>query len=132
MSSVNQIANPMAAAAASTTAGKDQLNMKDFLVLLTTELSNQLPTDPITSKDYYAQIAQIGTVQGVDQLSQTSQEAQAASLLGKTVTASTQQGVMSGVVKKVTISGGNVNVVFNDANGNSQTVQLSNVQSVSN
>lgn len=46
----------------------DQLGQEDFLKLMITQLSNQDPFDPMESGDFLGQIAQFGTVNGIQEL----------------------------------------------------------------
>ena len=77
--------------------GSSQLNQSDFLKLMTTQLNNQDPTQPTDSSQMLAQMAQLSTVSGIQdmqgslkQLADTllaSQTTQAASLVGHEVVA---------------------------------------------
>jgi flagellar basal-body rod modification protein FlgD len=68
-----------------------------FLTLLTTQLQNQDPTNPMDNSDLTTQIAQLSTVTGIEQLNssmtdlmsslQTSQAVQATSMIGQSVLA---------------------------------------------
>ena len=88
-------ASPIGSSAASTVSG--QLNQSDFLKLMTTELNNQDPTQPTDSSQMLAQMAQLSTVSGIQdmqgslkQLTDTmiaSQTTQAAALVGHEVIA---------------------------------------------
>ena len=92
--------------------GQDQLNMQDFLQLMTQQLENQDPLDPMSDSDFFAQMAQLGTVEGMDQLNNSSQVQQAQSLMGQTVTAanpnpsSTGTATITGVVNSLSIQNG--------------------------
>ena len=92
--------------------GHDQLNMQDFLQLMTQQLENQDPLDPMSDSDFFAQMAQLGTVEGMDQLNNSSQVQQAQSLMGQTVTAanpnpsSTGTATITGVVNSLSIQNG--------------------------
>jgi flagellar basal-body rod modification protein FlgD len=82
---------------------QNMLNQSDFLKLLTTQLSNQDPTNPQDQSAFLAQLAQFSTVQGVDNLQESSTRAQAADLLGKTVHGSiVQSGANHEVIGAVT------------------------------
>src|SRR5690349_24630235 len=80
---------------------KSELDMKSFMRLLTVQLTNQNPLEPMGDRDFFAQMAQMGTVQGLDQMKASLQVTQASSLLGKTVTA----------VRPMTESGGSANTL---------------------
>lgn len=61
------------------------LDQAAFLQLLTVQLSTQNPLEPMNDRDFFAQLAQLGTVQGVDELKRSMQVTQASSLIGRTV-----------------------------------------------
>lgn len=46
----------------------DELGQEEFLELMTTQLNNQDPLDPMESGDFLSQIAQFGTVSGIQDL----------------------------------------------------------------
>ncbi len=98
------------------TLGKD-----DFLKLLTTELKNQDPLQPLDNKDFIAQMAQFSSLEqmnnvakGVEELktglmaqNQQALLAQGAALIGKQVTAEALDGsLLTGVVESVKWAGG--------------------------
>jgi len=74
---------------------KKELGQDDFLLLLTTQMTNQDPTKPMENGDFLAQMAQFGTVEGINGLQDSFQEfagsitsnqaLQASSLIGKSV-----------------------------------------------
>jgi flagellar basal-body rod modification protein FlgD len=51
-----------------TTQSGSQLNMDTFLALLTVQLSTQNPMEPMNDRDFFAQLAQLGQVQGTEQM----------------------------------------------------------------
>ena len=111
---------------------KDQLSMQQFMSLLVTQLQYQDPLDPMSNADFFAQMAQLGSVQGMDNLQQASQLQEAQGMLGKTVTATNNTGNMFvGVVSQLGMNSGNVSLNVTDSNGNVTQVSLSNIQSVS-
>lgn len=75
--------------------GQNSLTQTDFLKLLTEQLKNQDPTDPLKNEEFVAQMAQFSTLSAVEKLStgldgiasrlDGSRVATAASLIGKTV-----------------------------------------------
>jgi flagellar basal-body rod modification protein FlgD len=80
MSTTNPVAqNTAAAAAAAATAAAtatthksaNALNVSDFLTLMTTQLKNQDPFKPLDGTQMVAQLAQFGTVSGVQQMNTT-------------------------------------------------------------
>ncbi len=99
---------------------QNTLNQADFLKLMTTQLSNQDPTNPQDQSQFLAQLAQFSTVQGVDNLQSSQTQSQAAQLLGKTVHGSVvssgaNQGV-SGTVTSVRWDSDGVHLTLDDAN----------------
>lgn len=75
--------------------GYDDLGVKEFLDLMITEMKNQDPTKPMDNAQLSAQLAQFGSVSGIDQLNESfqtlagsltsDQTLQAASLVGHQV-----------------------------------------------
>ena len=61
-------------------ASKDTLGQSDFLKLMTTQLQNQDPFAPMDNGDFIAQMAQLSTVTGIQEINnsigQTSHEPQ--------------------------------------------------------
>ncbi|NYT81020.1 flagellar hook assembly protein FlgD [Alcaligenaceae bacterium] len=100
MTTINQTdgagsaANALAAATNSTKSLMDDTQER-FLTLLVTQLQNQDPLNPMDNAEVTSQIAQLSTVNGINQLNNTllalsgqmdvSQSMQAASLIGKDV-----------------------------------------------
>ena len=66
---------------------KSTLDMSTFLRLLTVQLANQNPLEPMSDRDFFAQMAQLGQVQGTDKMTKQLQTLQAGTLIGKTVRA---------------------------------------------
>lgn len=66
-------------------ARNDYLDQAMFLRLLVAQLTTQNPLEPMTERDFFAQLAQLGTVQGIDRLGNNLQIAQAAGLIGREV-----------------------------------------------
>jgi len=89
----------LAQADSKATKPHDKLAQEDFLKLLTTQLSNQDPTNPQDGGEFLSQMAQFGTVNGITELQNafkslagtlsSQKNLQAASLVGKTVTVPT-------------------------------------------
>jgi flagellar basal-body rod modification protein FlgD len=82
-----------------------QLDESDFLMLLITELSNQDPLDPMSDREFIAQMAQLNTLNETMELNKnllTLQMLQATSLVGKEVEAIGPNGEhVEGVVTEV-------------------------------
>jgi flagellar basal-body rod modification protein FlgD len=121
-----------------TAVGSSELDMSTFLNLLVTQLENQDPTNPMSDSDFYAQIAQLGTVQGINTMTASMDNQQAVSLIGKTVTAVEPQDsdnvgtnqTITGVVQSVTVTDGVSYIGIQDSDGNIVKVTTSAIQSV--
>lgn len=84
--------------------GPADLGQEDFLTLLVTQLKNQNPTQPTDNMEFISQIAQFGTVTGIQDLQESfgnfasvmfgSQGLQAAGLVGKQVLSSSHIGAL--------------------------------------
>ncbi|MCO7226159.1 flagellar hook assembly protein FlgD [Pleionea sp. CnH1-48] len=87
------------------TGNKDQLGQADFLALLTTQLANQDPFQPVDNQQFIAQMAEFSSLSSMQELnksfesfasSMTSNHAlQASSLVGREVIIPTSQGYLS-------------------------------------
>ena len=90
---------------ATTGAKKKSLGQADFLKLMTTQMTHQDPTKPMDNAQFLSQVAQFGTVSGIQDLQQSfkdfaatissDQTLQAASLVGRSVSVSSGQGLLS-------------------------------------
>jgi flagellar basal-body rod modification protein FlgD len=82
-----------------------QLDESDFLMLLITELSNQDPLDPMSDREFIAQMAQLNTLNETMELNKnllTLQMLQATSLVGREIEAIGPNGEhVEGVVTEV-------------------------------
>jgi flagellar basal-body rod modification protein FlgD len=86
-------------------AKRDELGQEDFLTLMITQFRNQDPFEPMDNGDFLGQLAQFGTVSGIEQLNtafsglsasiQSEQVLQAANLVGRTVLAETDGGYLA-------------------------------------
>jgi flagellar basal-body rod modification protein FlgD len=115
--SIDTLYNSSSASASSSVAGSDRMNeltMTDFIKMMTAELTNQDPTNPMSNTEMLAQIGQIRSITSNDKLT-TGIEAltlgqalsTASSLIGKNVTGmNSQNETVSGKVDKVTIEDG--------------------------
>lgn len=123
---------------AAPTQKKSELDMETFLRLLTTQLANQNPLEPMNDRDFFAQMAQLGQVQGLDKLDKSMAVSQATEMIGKTVTALRPQSETSGlddtlvvgVVKGMIVRNGERFLQVQEANGGMVEVTTENVQSV--
>ena len=85
-------------------ASQDELGQSDFLTLMITQFRNQDPFEPMDNGDFLSQLAQFGTVNGIEELGtsfeglsasiQGDQALQAANLVGHTVLAASNGGYL--------------------------------------
>lgn len=111
---------------------RDELGQDDFLTLMITQFQNQDPFEPMDNGEFLGQLAQFGTVNGIEQLNssfaglqnsiQSEQALQAANLVGHSVLAGTdigflpEDGRVAGAVE-LNASVSNVEVEITDING---------------
>jgi flagellar basal-body rod modification protein FlgD len=104
ISTVSTTTTPVSSNSSSTVSNSDQLNLNNqiagnfnsFLTLLTTQLQNQNPLDPLDTNQFTQQLVQFASVeqqmnmntqlQTLVSLQQTAQNSQALGFVGKTVT----------------------------------------------
>jgi flagellar basal-body rod modification protein FlgD len=67
---LNAAANPVVQTPGSL---RNTLDQSDFIRLLTTQMQNQDPTDPVDNKETIAQMAQFSSLAGIDQVNSTLQ-----------------------------------------------------------
>lgn len=112
----------------STNSASSTQEMEDrFLTLLVTQIKNQDPLNPMENAEVTSQLAQINTVNGIEQLNATlgkllsaysdSMSMQAASMIGKNV-------LVPGNKLAATTSGGAAGGVLLDANADKVTVSI--------
>jgi flagellar basal-body rod modification protein FlgD len=87
------------------TAKKKTLGQDEFLKLMTTQMTHQDPTKPMDNAQFLSQMAQFGTVSGIQDLQQSfkdfsasissDQALQAASLVGRSVSVPSDQGILA-------------------------------------
>ncbi len=65
----------------------NELGQNDFLALMIAQLKNQDPTSPMESADFLSQLAQFGTVQGIEELKSTFSSLAASLTSGQTLDA---------------------------------------------
>lgn len=90
---------------ASSSTKKTSLGQEQFLKLMTTQLTHQDPTKPMQNGEFLSQMAQFGTVSGIQELQQlfkdfsgsisSDQALQAASLVGRTVSTASDNGLLA-------------------------------------
>ncbi len=114
---------------------KSELDMSTFLRLLTVQLANQNPLEPMSDRDFFAQLAQLGQVQGTDKMSKQLETLQASALIGKTVRAFISrvpgqpgEDIVGRVVGLDVINGEQI-LKVQEPNGGLVDVKFENVQS---
>ena len=89
------------------------LGESDFLKLLTTQMSNQDPKNPISDTSQIAQLAQFSSLQSMNSLLKNSQLEGASNMIGKNVTALDSNGYsVNGTVDSAQLSSGTVYVTI--------------------
>ena len=90
------------------------LGQSDFLKLLTTQMSNQDPMNPISDTEQIAQLAQFSSLQSMNSLLTNSQLESATNLIGKNVTINdSNDGTVTGTVESALLNSGTVYVTVN-------------------
>lgn len=98
----------------STTLGKDA-----FLQLLVAQMQYQDPLEPTSDTEWISQLAQFSSLEEMQNMSAAITNSQAFSMVGKTVSVSTDSGTKEGVVEYVTMSG---NKTYVSVDGNKYAV----------
>jgi len=122
---------PTGSSGLSGAAGSGQtLTENNFFQLLTTQLENQDPLNPMTSDQFAAELAQFSTANGIQNLQASSIDQQAVGLVGHGVAVSGhalllgQNGTATGALK-LAAPASDVKVAITDASGNIvQTLDL--------
>lgn len=111
---------------------KKELGQEDFLTLMTTQLQNQDPFKPMDSGDFLGQMAQFGTVSGIEGLKKSfdsfgssifsNQALQASSMIGRTAYVPSDALVLpseGGAQAMINVPGpaDNMAVTITDSNG---------------
>ncbi len=117
---------------------KAELDVTTFIRLLTVQLANQNPLEPMSDTDFFAQLAQLGQVEGLGKLQDATAMNQAADMIGKEVTAvrpltesdSGYNSLVDGVVKRATLRNGEMILGIEEANGGIVEVKLENVREI--
>ncbi len=106
-SAVNQFSNLTASHndAVNTTKKKTSLGQDEFLKLMTTQMTHQDPSKPMDNGEFITQMAQFGTVSGIQDLQKSfadfansitsSQALQASSLVGRQISAPGTKGLLT-------------------------------------
>lgn len=117
---------------------KKELDMQAFLELLVAQLSHQNPLEPMNDRDFFAQMAQLGQVQGLERLQKSMDVAQASSLMGKTVTAylpmtensGAVNELVTGKVEKLTLRNGEYILRLRQNDGGLVDVKMTGIREV--
>ncbi len=117
---------------------KSQLNTETFLRLLTVQLANQNPLEPMSDADFFAQVAQLGQVDSLGRVESSLAMSQASALIGKDVVAlrpmsegtTGQNDLVRGKVESVFVQNGETVLGVREANGGLATIKLANIQQV--
>ena len=110
------------ATAVQNTQQNNLLAQEDFFAILTAQLTNQDPLEPMDNQDFLGQLAQLNTLQSTAALTETLNAlllqqtlASGASLLGKVVRGTSETGQeVTNVVNAVTSEGGKVKLLVGD------------------
>lgn len=141
MSTTNPITQgAVAAAAASAHKTASTLGVSDFMTLMTTQLKNQDPFKPLDGTEMVAQLAQFGTVSGVQQMNATlaalsaslrsSQALSGATMVGHEILAPASAASYDGkqpLVGAVQLPAGAIGVTVTITDGSGQVVRHLNV-----
>jgi flagellar hook assembly protein FlgD len=92
----------------------------------------------MNDRDFFAQMAQLGTVQGIDKLKSSAEVDQANLMIGKQVTAirtgsetnGGKDAFVTGIVQGVTLKNGERLLQVREANGGISEVKMGNIQSM--
>ncbi|HVJ49565.1 flagellar hook capping FlgD N-terminal domain-containing protein [Desulfitobacterium sp.] len=130
-----------------TSAVNQTLGKDDFLKLLTTEMRNQDPLQPMDNKDTIAQLAQFSSLEQMNNLAtsvgdlktsltsfmQQSLLTQGSALIGKQVSGRDTDGVtvISGIVDSVQWLNGNPQLSLLQTDGSLKTLEMNQITDVS-
>lgn len=95
-------------------AKKNTFDADAFLRLLVVQLSTQNPLEPMNDRDFFAQMAQLGMVDGIGRMRKGMELSQGASFIGKVVEVFPNESggeMVRGVVEAVEVRNGNVYVL---------------------
>ncbi len=120
---------------------KGKLDMNAFMRLLTVQLANQNPLEPMNDRDFFAQMAQLGQVEGSDKMQKRLDMMQATSMMGKTVDALRPMtdknsggvnDIVTGEVVRMTVKNGERMLGIKEANGGIVEVRMENIREIRN
>lgn len=113
-----------------TSGGGQQVSADDFLQLLTVQLANQDPLEPVKDTDFLAQMAQFSSLEqmndlrrSIDGMATLQTPASAQLLLGREIVASDANGSVRGVVTAVEIENGSVWARVGDSRVSLETIE---------
>lgn len=118
------VSNPISTTKKDTT-GTGVLGKDAFLKLLVAQMQYQDPLNPSSDTEWVSQMAQFSSLEQMQNMNTTITNSQAFSLIGQTVSITTDKGEIEGVVDYVTISDGTAYVSVDG-----QTYESSKVNSV--
>ena len=112
------------AASANMANSSSQLNLQDFMRILTSQLNNQDPMKPLDNTEFMAQLAQFTSLEQTRQLNEkleallsVQSASQSTGLIGRTVDAQLESGVISGQVTLLDLTGSEPHLSIKLANG---------------
>jgi flagellar basal-body rod modification protein FlgD len=115
------------------------LSQDDFLKLFLTELTYQDPLEPLSNRDFLAQMAQFAgieqtkqTTESVNNLVYLNSSSQSVSLLGKKVELVNGAELVSGIVSAITFSNDGLTMDVEKADGTLRGVTLSQIRLIRN
>jgi len=115
---------PIAPTPSVSASATSSLKLDDLLRVLLTELTNQDPLKPVDNKDFMAQIAQFASLDSTQQLNQNIETLvalqsvnQSVGLLGRTATALTDSGSVTGKVTALSLAGSAPTLTITPASG---------------
>ncbi len=116
---------PIGSATELVSAASARLKLDDLLRVLLTELTHQNPFKPVDNKDFMAQIAQFASLDSslrlntsIEQLIALQAVNQSVGLIGRLVSANTDQGVINGRVTSMSLAGGVPRMTITEDGGN--------------
>jgi flagellar basal-body rod modification protein FlgD len=108
----------------SLTSSQAQLKLQDFVRILSAQLNNQDPLQPMDNTEFLAQLAQFSGLEQsrqlndkMDTLLTVQATAQSVGLIGRTIDAQTEYGNLSGQVIQVSFSNGEPRLTVQTPNG---------------
>lgn len=115
---------------------RTEMDAQAFMMLLSVQLANQNPLEPMNDRDFFAQMAQLGTVTGLNRIENSLQVAQASSLMGRTITAVRESvngqpaAMVTGHAEKVYLQSGQYWLTLRQDDGTAIDVRMANIRSV--